>query len=193
MNDAILVYLHGFNSSGNSNTSTQLRLQLQNEVVSPSYRFVNALLAEKDIEDVVRWAQNRTENVIVIGTSLGGFWANYFSEKYSLKSLLINPVVDPYGSINKYIGQQKNFGTGEDYEFTQEDWESYKNYVSANTFEQKNIFLSINDEVLDYRIAQDFFKNRNTIIDDIGGHRISDIPRLVATLQQFFPNQIKLK
>ena len=48
----------------------------------------------------------------LIGSSLGGFYATYFSEHYNLKCVGINPAVIPPAEMSEYLGENKNYSTG---------------------------------------------------------------------------------
>jgi predicted esterase YcpF (UPF0227 family) len=87
------------------------------------------------------------EEVIVIGNSLGGYWANCFVEQYPAYSvILINPSLYPAETISKY-GIQEEF---------------LKNYRPSK-FQNKNkwLFLSSHDEVIDPKIAKNLLSDCN--------------------------------
>lgn len=50
-------------------------------------------------------------DITLVGSSLGGFYSIYLSEKYNLKAVLINPSVEPWVTMKKHIGEHKNFDT----------------------------------------------------------------------------------
>lgn len=56
--------------------------------------------------------------VTLVGSSLGGHYANYLAEKHGLKAVLINPAAVHYLDAGKFIGEHANFHTGERFTFT---------------------------------------------------------------------------
>ena len=89
-----ILYLHGFNSSSNSSKAqifknSEFVKNLKTEIILP-----NLPVSPKEaIEDILKILENCNFNVSLVGSSLGGFYATYFSDTYNLRSVNINPVV----------------------------------------------------------------------------------------------------
>lgn len=49
------------------------------------------------------------QSVVLIGSSLGGFYATCISERYGLPAALVNPATGPFERWHEYIGEHKNF------------------------------------------------------------------------------------
>jgi predicted esterase YcpF (UPF0227 family) len=64
-------------------------------VVGFNYDYVDVAANRAELQELYdRFLEGR--NLIVVGTSLGGFWANYFANHVGARgAILINPVVDP--------------------------------------------------------------------------------------------------
>ena len=45
--------------------------------------------------------------VAFIGSSLGGYYASYFSSKYNSKAVLINPAIPPLEGFDIYLGENE--------------------------------------------------------------------------------------
>jgi hypothetical protein len=54
------------------------------------------------IEDLL--ARHRGD-VILVGTSMGGFWANWAAARKGLKAVIINPAITPRKTLTKSIGR----------------------------------------------------------------------------------------
>ncbi len=132
-----ILLLHGFNSApGNKENSIKQWLHdngLSNEikVVAPQLNY-NPNEAMKQIGKLI---QEHYGNLFVIGTSLGGFYANYvraMNPSDAIKVHSINPSWSPSISLKKEINQhKKNLKTEENWIFT----EAYLNYLAS--FEKK--------------------------------------------------------
>lgn len=130
-------------------------------------------------------------NVIAAGTSLGGFWANYFTEKFGIRKLLmINPVVDPVNQLRQFIGRHYVEKRQEDLVVTAEDIEKYRDLIvpsSADT--SRLVILTRDDDTLDFNLALDeYSKNESNevVVFDKGGHTLDlDEPRFMSIIKNF--------
>ena len=128
-----ILYLHGFNSSSNSNKAqifknSEFVKDLNVEVIFPDL----PISPEEAVEDISKILKNCNFNISLIGSSLGGFYATYISDIYNLKSVSINPVVPNHLSEMKdLIGKHQNFQTMENYYFTKEMY-SFLNKIKIN-------------------------------------------------------------
>lgn len=55
---------------------------------------------------------------LLVGSSLGGYYATHLAERHGLKALLVNPAVTPHKRFDGYLGSQRNHYTGETWELT---------------------------------------------------------------------------
>ena len=115
-----ILYLHGFASSADSTKALKLK-----EYINSNYLKTEIVIP--DIENNIAHAVKQIDNLIkelspsgLIGSSLGGFYATYFSEKYNLKCVGINPAVMPPADMSQYLGENKNYSTDEKFIITQE-------------------------------------------------------------------------
>ena len=112
-----ILYLHGFNSSSNSSKAKTFKnsefvKNLKNEIILPNL----PVSPEEAIEDILKILENFNIKGSLIGSSLGGFYATYFSDTYNLKSVNINPVVPNHLlKMKSLIGKHQNFQTMKNY------------------------------------------------------------------------------
>ena len=115
-----ILYLHGFNSSPLS-----VKAQKTKEFLAkflPEVKFHCPQLATSpkqaidQLEQVIqKKGVNNLSQWYLIGSSLGGYFATFLSQKYQVPAVLINPAVKPYQLLEEYIGKQVNPYTGEVY------------------------------------------------------------------------------
>jgi len=115
-----ILYLHGFRSSPKSMKSQMLGQAVQAwsqrtgqpltwvcPQLPPSPAQTAALLRQT----VADWP---VETMVVIGSSLGGFYATVLAEQLGCRAAVINPAVQPARDLARYIGEQSNFHDPQD-------------------------------------------------------------------------------
>ena len=103
----MVIYIHGFGSSGYGGKATQFRehYKTKEEVfIAPSLSYIPEL-AIKTLEEII---ESYDGEIKLIGSSLGGFYSIYLSSKYNLKAVLINPSIYPYKTLAKVLGNAPN-------------------------------------------------------------------------------------
>ena len=170
----MLVYLHGFRSSPNSHKAQQLIKAMQQrglseEVACPALSPVPAE-AIRQIELIIAKAPNTT----LLGSSLGGYYATYLAEKYSLKTVLINPAVLAHITLADYVGPQTIYQSNESFDFTQQHVEQLKQLaIVSPTPLHYLLLLEKGDAVLDWRQAHKYYAGAEQIVLEGGDHGFS--------------------
>ena len=177
----ILIYLHGFRSDNKSSKVDELKQMFPDwKVKSPKYQPHNPKAAEKSLTEFFNSAEMNDE-IIVIGTSLGGFWARWCAAQFGCKALLINPSIEPWKIPP---GQYSNYKDGSTFEVTEEMLSSFKDF--ENNDGQFVVVLAKDDELLPAAHTKKYFlsKGINQIIEfETGGHRFSGIERVKKLLK----------
>ena len=164
----MIVYIHGFNSSPASHKSNQLRERLaalgrENEFACPALphwpRDAMALL-EREVSGLP------ADQVTLVGSSLGGFYATYLTEKLGMRSVLVNPAITPHDGLRAYLGPQKNLYTGDEYVLTEEHLAQLAGLHVRNPTKMDSYLLmhTTGDELLDWRIAVNHFQGCRQVI-----------------------------
>jgi predicted esterase YcpF (UPF0227 family) len=175
---ATIIYLHGFASAGASPKSDALIDAFGKECVFAPDLPIDPAKTIDVVTNIVRKATSYP--VIFIGTSLGGFWANYFSHKFDTPCILVNPSMDPGKKMSTRVGTTfKNYKTGEDVVVNAQHVAAFDR-CRSEALELRNgtlinLFLAEDDDVIDYKDTCDqipSFKSR-TITKD-GGHRYAE-------------------
>ena len=104
-NNRSILYLHGYDSSSQGSKPQLLRqLYPHNRLLIPDLP-LDPLKCMNLSEDALRKASNDT---IIIGASLGGFYAYYLAAKFKKDCLLINPVYQPAMEAKKMLDMEDN-------------------------------------------------------------------------------------
>jgi predicted esterase YcpF (UPF0227 family) len=176
-----VLYLHGFASCGEGNKSTVLTHFFGKESVfvpnlpfAPldAIAFLEALLVSSSYE-------------LLIGSSLGGFYATYLAEKYGLKAVLLNPSTQPWLTLAPYVGWQKRFCDEQIFEFKAVYLEQLKMLQTPPQNGSYLLLLQSEDEVLDYTKAQIFYNAQRVIVEYGGNHRFENLDDYLLMIENF--------
>ena len=184
-----ILYLHGFASSANSTKALQLKKHMLDN-------FLEAEIIIPDIENNIVDAVQQINKLIgefspsaLIGSSLGGFYATYFSEKYNLKCVGINPAVIPPADMSEYLGENKNYSTGEKFVISQEQLDlldrmgrEIKVIKCPRNF---MILLQSHDEKLDYKVATNLYQGALLDVTFGGNHAFENLETYFNKIKKF--------
>lgn len=172
------VYLHGYLSSPQSKKAQELisffkdhHMASQLRVPCLAFEPQEAIRqAQAEIEDLQQ--QPDIEQVFLIGSSLGGYYATYLSQKMGIKAALINPAVEPYKLFDKYLGPNEHFYDGKTYHLEEKHIKQLQSLDVQSLKVPKNIFLLLQtgDETLDYRLASAKYMKSPSWIEAGGNH-----------------------
>jgi predicted esterase YcpF (UPF0227 family) len=184
-----VLYIHGFNSSPQSTKAELTRQYFASNY--PDIKFhcpqiaASPNAAIKQLESIIALASNSTW--LVMGSSLGGYFASYLAEKYQLKAVLINPAVKPFDLMQAYLGEQVNPYTQERYQIKDQ------HIVDLKALEQEKIsknnylvMVQTGDEVLDYQQAVEKYRHCQLVIEQGGDHSFIDYENILPNVALFF-------
>lgn len=182
----MIIYIHGFGSSGSGSKATVFKEYYKEEIHLPSLSYV-PILAIHTLEDLIQMILVNDKNVNLIGSSLGGYYALYLANKYNLKAVLINPAMMPYKSLDK-IGMAINYYDMSTFEITSQHIESLKTFEVHEIKNQKNfmVLLQKDDELLDYNDAARKLPDSILNIEEGGTHAYEGIHRHFESIKKFF-------
>lgn len=159
----MIVYIHGFNSSGNGSKYTELSAMFPDiEIYSPSYDSSDFHSIEPMIDEIENKIKNE-KNVLFIGCSLGGYLSQYLANKFNRTSILLNPCYDPTYFLSKMLGENTLYDTGTVYELTKENIAILSTYHLSSD-DRKNIrisvFVNTDDDVIPYKGVMEYYHDR---------------------------------
>ena len=189
----MIIYIHGFNSSGQSGKAQELADIFPDEkIIAPDlpWQPEKAMALLEQLID-----RHREEQILLIGSSLGGFYAQYLGWRFGCPVVLINPALDPVPLLLEYVGEQTNYYTHEVYHLPEEAVYSLRRFAVAPR-EVKSpvlVLLDKGDEVIDYRIAEQAYRDYGIVKCFEGGsHRFDHLQDAKAFLQSFHSDAIKI-
>jgi len=181
----MIIYIHGFGSNGEGSKAKAFRKyfkSIEEDFIAPSLSYVPAL-AIQTLEELIE----SYDEVKLIGSSLGGFYTMYLGDKYNLKSVVINPSIFPYVTLEQCLGQTPNFYDQSTFEWNKAHIEMLKNYKTKIKNQQNFMLLSQKgDELLDYKEAVDKLLKASLHVEEGGSHSFEKIERHFENIKKFF-------
>lgn len=185
-----IIYIHGFKSVGDNDKSNQLIQYFSKygpkvNIISPTLS-ANPKEAISTLSSIIKSTKGP---VIVVGTSLGGFYALYCSARFDVPAFVINPSLEPHKSLAKDIGTHTRYGSGEPYEFKKEYLDSLKflfDTIQSSPITSSNLhfYISSDDERLTFGKLDQYFPYRKTLKKfENAGHRFSKFNEILPDIE----------
>jgi len=185
----MVIVIHGFASAGKGAKAMLFREYFKNRgetIIAPSLSYVPELA----IDTLEQLIESCGDDVTLIGSSLGGYYAIYLAEKYGLKAVLINPAVDSSRTLKRVLkmgGMATNYYDNSKFTWSENHIEMLKNYRVDKVKNGKYLLLlQTGDDVLDYKEAVAKLPNATTIIEEGGTHPFEGIERYFERISSFF-------
>lgn len=188
-----IIYLHGLDADQNANKAiitADYAKSLGIDTMRPNLNIPPSQVIKK----LMALIQN-APNVVLIGSSLGGYYANLLSDMTGLPAILLNPSIRPDVSFRRFLGEyfaHKPLSDDTVIYTTTGGWQiKYGDlaWFEHHRLEVKNpskikVLLKMGDELLDAHATKSFYEGAGVgVIAQAGGdHRMSDYKTQVATV-----------
>tara|TARA_B100001109_G_scaffold41714_1_gene33094 strand:- start:1171 stop:1743 length:573 start_codon:yes stop_codon:yes gene_type:complete len=183
-----IIYFHGFASSSDSDKAKTFQKYISSFKSDINLIIPNLSNSFKDAaEQINEIIESNQKPVSFMGSSLGGYYAAYFSSKYNSKAILINPAIPPLEGFDIYLGENENYSTGERFVLDKDDMRfirslSYKEY---NNQENTLLLLESGDEVLNYVKTLSYFKGSYINVEFGGSHSYESFSKKLGKIRSF--------
>ena len=195
MPSTLLVYLHGFRSSPRSSKAvmTGEAVAALSSPANPIEWYCPQLLAspKESMDMVTAYIDASTyDRLVVIGSSLGGFYANYLAEKYGCKAIALNPAVRAARELAPHLGMMTAYDSDEPFDFRPEYIDELKALqVEAITTPRRYFLIAAKgDELLDWREMVDFYPGAKQLVLEGSDHGIADYADHLPQVLEFISN-----
>ena len=181
MPTTLVVYLHGFRSSPRSSKAVMTgdAIKALSTKDNPIEWYCPQLNASpKESMDMVtaHIDQSQAEHLVVIGSSLGGFYTNYLAEKYNCKAVALNPAVHAARELAPHVGMMTSYDSDEPFDFRPEYIDELKALQVEKITDPARYFLiaAKGDELLDWREMVAFYTGAKHLVLEGSDHGIAD-------------------
>ncbi|NIO39527.1 MAG: esterase [Burkholderiales bacterium] len=188
----MIIYVHGFNSSPASHKANQLRERLalvgrESEFLCPALSHWPQQALTQLHDEVAKLAP---EKVTLVGSSLGGFYATWLTERCGCRSVLVNPAITPHEGLRAFLGKQRNLYTDEEYDFTEEHLAQLKAIYIPRPIHISCYLLmhTTGDELLDWRVAVQRYRGCRQVVVEGSDHGFSEFGDYIECVLEFARN-----
>jgi predicted esterase YcpF (UPF0227 family) len=194
----MIVYLHGFSSGAGSSKAKALKEALAPaRFLVPDYPSHRPHAAVRELTQFINEAvaARNGSQVMLIGSSLGGYYAQYLAAKLDVidNVVLINPALQPQLTLRPCIGHNTNMVTGQPFEFREQDIVALARYDMAQGSSVKPTLVLVDegDEVIDYRDALRRYEDIGHVIVYPGGsHRFEHVEEAATEIALFYRENV---
>lgn len=182
-----LIYLHGFRSSSQSFKARLLAERMA--ALGLAGRFVAPDLAVSPataIREVVEQLQP-TEADVLVGSSLGGYYAIVLAEYAGCRAALLNPAVQAPRDLASQVGPQQGWHDGQSFQFLPEYIDELRAMQVPSLTRPERYFLiaAQGDEVLDWQEMVAFCRGAHQLVLPGSDHGLSDFAGQVDAVLDF--------
>jgi predicted esterase YcpF (UPF0227 family) len=149
-----VLYLHGFRSSPRSFKARVVQERMTRAGRAGDLICPQLPASPRAAMELVQGLVGRHgDDLAIIGSSLGGFYATWLAERFKCRAVLINPAVDPLSRLEEHVGVTTAWHSDAPFEFRQEYIDELAALKVARITMPERYFLlaATGDEVLDYR------------------------------------------
>lgn len=185
----MILYLHGFRSSPQSFKARFMGERLQALGLAQEYQCpqlpASPKLAMALVRDLIRDVP--VAELTLIGSSLGGYYANWLAEQTGCRAVLLNPAVQPPRDLEKYVGVTTAYHSDEVFEFKAAYIGELKALSVAKITMPERYYLiaATGDEVLDWREMTAHYEGARQCVIQGSDHGMGDFPDHIDSVLEF--------
>ncbi len=186
----MILYLHGFQSSPHSFKAQLIERRWRE--INREKEYICPQLPSSPVKSVELalnlLGQHPSESITVIGSSLGGYYANWIAENLQCRCVLLNPVTDPWKiRILEDNPDRSDLRVREWLKFIdQYEKELQSIRISKITHPERYMLVAAKgDELLDWKMMQEHYKGASQTIINGSDHGLSDFEKYLDDVLSF--------
>lgn len=203
---SFMVYIHGFNSGAGSRSGKALEHVTGQSIFCPqndySRPFDECL---NNLQNLILKTRSGKESIILLGTSLGGFYAMQLRLPNTKQVIAWNPVIYPAIQLANFTGENTRFTDNVKWHFSRTACLSYaqapdprvwpnemlqkiENMNSCNgknTFPvpERNIIIGTQDDLLDHELGFAYWRGHAKMLEIDAAHHIENFEHVLGLLK----------
>lgn len=192
-----IIYLHGFQSSPFSIKGQLIRQYFErHEHVQVHLPDLN--MPPDQVITLISTLIESMSNVVLIGSSLGGFYATQLAAKHGVAAVLINPAMQPWKLFrNLFSTAQFPYPVTANWSLDEAQLDQLEHMAVPFVQDADKILVLLQqgDEVLDYREAERYYNcdghQAFLITETYGNHAMDDFADKIPLVYQFLADSLK--
>lgn len=126
------------------------------------------------------------DQLTLIGSSLGGYYATWVAEQLGCRAVLLNPAIEPASDLQAHIGRQPVFFSDAEIDFRPEYIDELRDlYAPVTKPERYFLIAATGDTVIDYRTMLAKYKGARQHVIEGSDHELSDFAKYVDEVLSF--------
>jgi len=185
----MILYLHGFRSSPKSFKAQVVgrkmaELGRAHELICPQ---LPASPQEAMALAMTLVGRFPPEELAIVGSSLGGYYATWLAERLGCRAVLLNPAIVPLKDLDKHVGVTTEYHSDKPFEFKREYIDQLRALKVERITRPERYFLiaATGDEVLDYRDMVAHYAGARQHVIDGSDHAIPEFAQYVDEVLAF--------
>ncbi|MFT0544776.1 YqiA/YcfP family alpha/beta fold hydrolase [Allopusillimonas ginsengisoli] len=192
----MILYLHGFRSSPQSYKATLMAQAMQERGLQDRWicpQLPASPRAAIDLcKQLVQQAQARTgidlaSDLAIIGSSLGGYYANNLAEHWKCRAVVLNPAVHAARDLASQVGEHSLYHSDAPFVFLPEYVSELADIATSRPADPGRYYLlaAKGDEVLDWREMADWYAGSHGHILEGGDHGLTGFEQWLPEVLDF--------
>ena len=185
----MLFYLHGFRSSPRSIKAQKLAARMTTLGRARDYECPQLPVSPAEAAQLIhhRALQVAPNELTLVGSSLGGYYATWLAELVGCRCVLLNPAIRPDRDLEPYLGTQTVYGSDETIIVKPEFLAELRDLVvpAITRPERYLLVAATGDEVIDSREMVAKYPGAAQRIIEGSDHGLSDFDAIIDDVLAF--------
>jgi predicted esterase YcpF (UPF0227 family) len=185
----VLLYLHGFRSSPQSRKAQQVGERMRELGRAAEYACPQLPASPRAAIELAQAtaALASLDDLCLVGSSLGGFYATWLAERLGCRAVLLNPAIRPYDDLRAHLGTQPVFHSDASIDMRPEFLDELLALDTPAITRPERYFLlaATGDAVIDYRTMVAKYAGCRQHVIAGSNHEISDFAQYLDEVLRF--------
>jgi uncharacterized protein len=185
----MILYLHGFRSAPASMKASMMAQYLASHGMSHLWMCPQLPASPAEAIDLCLQlaSEHSPDELTLIGSSLGGYYATWLAEQLGCKAVLLNPAVHADRDLATQVGEHTTYHGDAPFIFLPEYVDELADLKVQSISRPERYFLvaATGDEILDWREMRDHYPGAKQLIIQGSDHGISDFAQWMPEVLRF--------
>lgn len=187
-----VIYIHGYTGEHGYNPNSTKIQTLKAHCKEHGLDFHNPRYPDHDpkashqvLTDFIKKVKRKDPHPMLVGTSLGGFWAHRLSNEHSLPSVLVNPAIDPHNTLVRHVTAGRMSSSAlKTYEQMQDHTQK-----AETVKEHRHVLLEAGDTVIDPHKTRSAYEGHAKVkFFEGGNHQFTRHDEIVNSIEELRNN-----